>query len=530
MISATHHLSGSRLALVLLVSTLCLLVVLPFVLVRFPPLNDYPFHLARVVILAQIHDPQIAHFYSRGSFLLPNVAMDVFTIPLAAILGAEAAVRLFVEFTLIVVLVGAILLHRVAHGVQSPWPLLCVVLLHNGIFRFGFLNYLFGVGLALAASAVWLALPRRLPRLVFQLGASLVLLLCHLEAFGVFAIIVGGCELQTVILDWNNRPFLLHIRNLLTSALPFLFSIALFVLLSPTAGMAGHTMRWEFGLAAKAIAGLFSLSSGIIWLDLVTAGALAGLSVWLAWTRRLVVSPALGAAALLLFLAYMIVPERAMGALYIDVRLGPALAIVALLSLDLRSDVPHYIKRAVFVLALVLAGLRCAALSAQWTSYDRQTAAIVASFDRIQSGATLFAATSQPYTRLVADTSEKRAVWQPPLKHVASYAALHGAIFVPATWSDPTQQPLVVKPAFVDVKQFQGSSPFILSDGKAFDAFLNSLDNRLSDGRWPDLGSVYLLVVEPKALAPMHLPASFRIAAQGERFVLLESTRSAKVH
>ena len=121
--------------------------------------------------------PILARFYQQGSFFLPNIGMDAIAVPLSGLLGPEPATRIFVDLTLLTPLFGTILLHRAAHGRFSAWPLLAVLFLHNGIFRFGFFNYLFGMGLALAAAALWMVLRPGLTRSAIGLMAAILLLL-----------------------------------------------------------------------------------------------------------------------------------------------------------------------------------------------------------------------------------------------------------------------------------------------------------------------------------------------------------------
>jgi len=508
----------------LLILALSTLAILPFCLVRFPPINDYPFHLARIVILAQLDNSLISRFYTHGSYLLPNVALDAFAVPLAHVLGAEFSVRLFVALSLVLTLTGAVALHASAHKSLSVWPLLSFIWLYNGIFRFGFFNYLFGLGLAFFAAAAWIAMPKGIARLAFAFGASIVLLFCHLEAFAVFAIIAGGFELHTAISAWwlvrSWRP----VRDLLLSALPFIATITLFFLISPTASVAGSAVHYAPGRATKLYEGLFSLSSGIIWLDGVSAATLVVLLGWLCLARCVAVSSALALASSLLLLAFFVVPGAILGALHADSRLGPALAMLVLASLNLRTDAPRRAVLAVATVALSLAVLRTVALATSWAQYDREITPIVHALDKIEPGATLFAITSQPYPRLLADTAERRAAWQPPLKHVASYAVLHAPVFVPMIWANPTQQRLSVTTPFQDVREFQGENPTLVMSDAAFRVFMASLDGHLKSGRWPNLGRVYLLLVGAKLYQPMLPPTAFHLVAQGTNYALLKWT------
>jgi hypothetical protein len=77
------------------------------------------------------------------------------------------------------------------------WPLLAFLLLYNRIFLWGFLNYLFGIGVAFAGIALWLALERERSWLR-TLASSIVALACylsHVAAFGFYALVIIGIEL-----------------------------------------------------------------------------------------------------------------------------------------------------------------------------------------------------------------------------------------------------------------------------------------------------------------------------------------------
>src|SRR5438309_1903714 len=104
----------SRGTVLFAVAVVAILALVPVVANRFVPSNDYPFHLARMVILAQLDNPIFARFYEPGSFFLPNMSMDAIAVPLAQVLGPEFATRVFVELTLLVMLFGALLLHWAA--------------------------------------------------------------------------------------------------------------------------------------------------------------------------------------------------------------------------------------------------------------------------------------------------------------------------------------------------------------------------------------------------------------------------------
>lgn len=500
---------------------IALCAILPVILVRFLPSNDYPFHMARIVILSQLDNPIFDRFYDLGSFLLPNLAMDAVALLLAQVIPAELAARTFVALTLLVMLIGPILLHRSAHGRLSPWPLLSIAFLHNAIFAFGFFNYLFGLGLAFVAAAVWMAMKPSALRLVVGLLCAIVLIYCHMAAFGVFAVIAGSVEIYGAISRWRDAGKWRILAELCYAATPFILAIVLFFLLSPTAGVSEQGFGYDPYIGAKPYSLPFSLSSGILWLDALTAVVLISLGGWLAFTARLTISKPLALAVIMLSVAYIILPSSLMGSHFVDSRLGPALALLLLVAVDLRWNSNHHARRVVIAVACTLTIVRTVTFISVWSDDEKEIMPIIQAFEGIEPGATLFAATAEPYPRLLADTAERRAAWRPPLKHVASFAVLHGPVFVPMTFTDPTKQPLIVSPDYAGIKTFQDDNPTKVPDRNALDTLFAQIIGHLSAGDWPDIGAPYLLVVGSDRLQPLALPPGVTRIIDGDRFVLL---------
>ena len=69
--------------------------------------------------------------------------------------------RLFIALTFLLLAGGTAAIHRALFGRWSPWSLLAFLLLYTRLLLWGFMGYLFGCGLALAAFAAWIALARR---------------------------------------------------------------------------------------------------------------------------------------------------------------------------------------------------------------------------------------------------------------------------------------------------------------------------------------------------------------------------------
>lgn len=481
--------NGSLITLII-----ALLVLTPVILNQLIPLNDYPFHLARIVILSDLDNPLYSKFYQQGSFLLPNMAMDMFALPLTHFVSAETASRIFVMLSLLSMLFGTMMLHKAAHKRFSPWPLLAVVLLFNGIFRYGFLNYIFGMGIAFCAAALWLMMQPGYFRIFIALLASLFLVLLHFEAFAVFAVIVGSAEIHTAFKRWRDKEFKHSVLQLFISSTPFLITISLFKLLSPTAEVAAEGFGYAGYLGAKPYGALYSLLTGITWLDCMSLFTLAILSTFLLVTNRIKISAPLRFALVMMTIAFIVLPSSIMGSHFVDVRLGPAIALLYIATIDVKVA-DFNANRLIAGLAVVLAIITSTTITRQWIDFNKETSSIINVFKQTEPGATIFSATTQPFTHLIADTPVERAAWQPPLKHVASYAVLYGPKFVPMTFADLTKQPMNVSVKYRGIKDFQSDNPRKTFTGVELENYLQEIKNHLTSGVWPKLDNVYLFVM-----------------------------------
>ena len=509
----------------LIVLIITALIILPVFLTQLIPLNDYPFHLARIVILSDLDHPVYSEFYKQGSFLLPNMAMDMIAIPLASFVGAETASRIFVMLSLLSMLFGTMMLHYAAHKRFSPWPLLAVVFLFNGIFRYGFLNYIFGMGVAFFAAGLWLWMKPGYFRILVALIFSLLLVLLHFAAFGIFAIIVGSIEIHAASTSWRKLGLKVSIRRLFLSAAPFLMTIALFMLLSPTAEVANNGWNYPNYLGAKPYGALYSLLTGITWLDIISISSILILPIFLLFARRINIASNIMSAMLMMMIAFIVLPGSLMGSAFVYVRLGPAIALLWIAAIDVKAaDINA--NRLIVILVILLSVLTSSGITSQWHDFNQKTSEIVSVFDKTETGATIFSATAQPYTLLIADTPERRFAWNPPLKHIGSYAVLYGPKFVPMTFVDPMKQPLNVAEKYQDVKAFQGNNPRKTYSGPELEQFLLEIRAHLSDGNWPPLDNVYVFVMGFDRIKddfnPSILKGWAHVSESGDDYVLIK--------
>ena len=128
---------------------LTVIVLVPVFSVAVPPLADYVNHLARMYVIASGgRDPHLAAFYTIDWQLIPNLAMDLIVPLFARVMDVYSAGQIFTALTVLALVTGPMAVHRAIHGRLNAFPLVAFVIVYNGIFLFGMMNYLLGVGLA----------------------------------------------------------------------------------------------------------------------------------------------------------------------------------------------------------------------------------------------------------------------------------------------------------------------------------------------------------------------------------------------
>jgi hypothetical protein len=495
--------------------------LLPLLAVTIPPLHDYPFHLARADAIAALFG-QTSHptHYALGSFLLPNVAMDVVTLGLTAFMPPLLAGRVFLGLVVLLMVSGTAALHRALHGRLSPWPLLAAFFLYNWIYLYGFTNYLFGIGMTLWGVALWRAMRRTalVPRLLAGSILAVAILFCHLVAFGLFAVILGGLALTDAFMFWRrNGQFALVplLARLLPPSVPLAIALAVFVAVSPTAGQVREPITYFAWIGWKPLMAWRTLTGPIPWLDLATIGPLLAMLVLAAALRQLRLAPVMILPIALLALTFVVMPYGLFGSLYADARLPIAVLMVVIAALDVRPLKPLTL---VFSTALALGLLvaRDAVIARDWIAQAPVIAEYQTAFDTIPAGGILYVASAEPYPKLAWDSPEELARWHPPLKHLASLASIGRDLFVPSTWADPFKQPIHARPEDAKPRQLQGDNPFLTPTAAALADVVTRIRALREPGAAP---KDYLLLLRPEALTGTP-PSGLEPIARGATFQL----------
>ncbi len=498
--------------------------LVPLLLVQNPPLHDYMFHIARIHILNHWQGSSAlqAH-YVIGSFILPNIAFDVIVALLAQVMPLELAGRVFIGLTLALQLSGCMALYRTLHGRYGLWPLAAGLFLYNWIFLFGFLNYLFGVGVLLWATAVWIDLAARpgiVAKLLWGTAFSLVLFFSHLIACGLFAVIVAGYELQRAF-PMLRRQTARAIRGLVVGASIFILPIGLFFA-SATVGEAGNkTSHSLVNLLRTPPIFVRALLSGDYLVDLVSLAAVAACLGILVWRGRLVLARPMALPLILLAFSFLAMPHELFGGWGADTRIP--LVIVFVLIASVRPVLRDRWWNTVFVAILAVATVGQSAIrSYDWLGYDAVIQEFRTAFTALPAHSVLLIASE---TDVPSFQDIDLRLWQPPLPHVATLAVLEGRdIFVPDTFAHAGQQPITVTAPYKAIYQYQINKPFQVATTAALQGFIDHAQQLLAEARSTD--PVFVLLLYPQQFN-LALPAHTAVVASTSRSLLLAVERAA---
>lgn len=447
------------------------IVVWPFCLSSPLPLSDYPNHVARMHIIANLaNSADLARYYFVEWEFIPNLAMDLLVPLLIPALSAEAASLLFAALSLFMMASGAIVLHRKLYGRWSLVPFLAFFLLYNRHFLWGFLNYLFTVGLGLwvLAAHIHLRQSGRLFRIVLFTVLSLILMVSHLHAFASYAILVGGYELSIAWRNRQNFPW----GDLLTSAAQFVLPAILFVTLSST----GRASEIKWSSPMDKLAGMLDMVNNYnLSLDIATFTILFTLVAIGLARRQLSIHRDLRLPLAALFIIYLCLPRLIFASFGADRRLLVMVALVFVAALDIRVESARVRTMLMFSIATLFIA-RIGVLSVNWNNAQKTYRPILAAIDKLPTGvrvAVICGGDLFPYLQ------------NPPLEHVPNMAVISKNVYMNTLFAEPGKQvlrsvygstaPFSVDPSQtfrMDVDQVGKANPFDQVPWDRFDYFM----------------------------------------------------------
>ena len=476
--------------------TVAIISAIPLLLYAPAPLEDWPNHLSRVAILHDmLHGPSAwSAYYQIGTFLLPNVALDVGLLGLMHLgVGIDAASTFFLVLVYGLFISGACLLASAFKAFDPSKILLAVVLFYSNPLFFGFVNYVIGVAFLSLFVAFWLSARNTFVKALFAIAGAVVTFFCHIVSAGVFVAILGCIDLVRIIQSRSHwRPQSANLTSSLAAAV-----VGLLFCLSPFSSVDYGGSFWVNSGSFGPVIGFLLWKAEQIIRIIGGAGALHDLSIGLGMAVFLVIlamvaamrMPLTAIAAVgALWLLFAIAPESTGGGSFLDSRLPliPLMLMVCAARFSWRSWRGRNL--AIGTLAS-LCLVRTITIVQAWEIGHDVLTRYADEVKTLAPGSVIISARGSEFVPW-------REWWLPPLAAWASFAARQG-LFVPSVFADGTQQPLVLKSAyrpFADVMPMYTPAQFSQATDR-----IHGLCGQIAN-------PVYLLIVYPTP-AMQTLPA-----------------------
>ncbi len=405
-----------RLALVLI---LVAMLLTPIWSVVFPPLLDYPNHLARSFVLAHLNDSSFtfSKFYRADWGAYPYLGMDATLALLDRLFPIETAGRVFLSLcALALPAAGWFFLQQINPGDDATalWTLLIA---SNVFFLEGFLNFDLSLAVGFVALGLWLRwlANQSFARWIAALFVFTILYFAHLLGFGIAGLIM------VAYLALDRRPIRLWIWSG-ALALPSLF----FYLHSSRVGLSVNKIIFH-GLDDK-LDSLGAILHG--YLPMLDWISLAAVALWFmaAWWRN----PEFKwngkwlAIAIFLFALFWAIPWMWGEGSDLDIRVLPVLfvAILATARVGRRA-------RWLAVIPLLLFTARAVTVTRHFIDAQPDLAGLARSFDYVPRGALVL-----PIVEGDQDPIER------PFTHFWAYGVIRRGWFSPYLMDAPGQTPM----------------------------------------------------------------------------------------
>jgi hypothetical protein len=493
--------TAAPLALSLLVAA----ALAPAIMVDIPAMVDYPNHLARMYVLAAAGTPDQSPYYIVTWGLYPNLAMDLIVPPLGRLIGVEAATKAFLLSSQVLVVTGAIAIEWVVKGRHAIAGFAALLTLFGLPFAMGFVNFEFGLGVALWGIAAWLACAEKPwpARLALHSVFVLLLFLAHFFALGIYGLTIGCFELWRL---WSRR---FDVRRAVAMVGLMAGPVLLLLGVMVVAGGAIGGSRTEWDVASKVSWVLLAING---YSAPLSAGSVVTLAVliWVLFRKRLLsFSPAgrwIAAGFLLVFLA---LPFRLLDTAFADVRMVVAAACV--LPAFMVIEIPDGRVGGALIAAVAAVALANIAFVAHvWRGYDADYAAFKRSFAMIERGSRVLVGHGGTAPDPPEDLSEY------PAYHAPTLAVHFAKALVPNLFTYPGKQPIEVVPAFRHLAITQGGPvPLALLQHLAAGGAAAGAPVFLHN--WPD-DFDYLYLLGPRIANP--LPDLLEEVMNARRFTL----------
>jgi hypothetical protein len=406
---------------------------IPLLYPPIPPLVDLLGHMGRYrVELDLASSPWLQRYYGYRWAAIGNLGVDVLVKLLGPALGLELAVKLIVLAIPPLTAAGFLWVAREVHGRIPPTAFFALPLIYGHPFLFGFVNYSLAMALAFLVFGLWLRLGRlgrtRL-RAVLFVPISVVIFFCHTYGWGALGLLCFSAEAVRQ-----------HDKGIGWWKAGLKAALHASVMALPVAIM----LAWRSETHGGSISGWFNWSMKLLWLttvfrdrwqyfDLASLAVVPAVLIVALRHDKLTFSRNLAFSAIVLIVAFAVVPWTVFGSAYADMRLVPYMMAVLLLAIRFRDRIDFRLGSALAAAGLLFCVVRlgATALSLKIAADDQQ--AKLAALDHVPVGARLVSFVGTPCR---GDWTMHR------LDHLPALALVRREAFSNDQWSVPGAQML----------------------------------------------------------------------------------------
>lgn len=201
---------------------LCLTIIalVPVWLVPFPPLQDYPFHLLRVHIIANYANPSFNYdeLFSLNLFPIPYILTDYIHVLLSGFFSIPVAGKIVLSIYIVLFPLSVFYFVRSVDQHKTVFGFFAFLFIYNWYFNKGFVGFVFGIPFYLFALGYWWRVKDRLAWRQ-QLIMALLILGIYLSHLYVYAFFLYTFVIVVVLAYRNIRKIAVALVPLLPSLL-----------------------------------------------------------------------------------------------------------------------------------------------------------------------------------------------------------------------------------------------------------------------------------------------------------------------
>jgi hypothetical protein len=357
--------------------------MLPLIYPPIPPLVDLFGHMGRYRVELDLNrSPWLQQYFNYHWAAIGNLGVDLLVLLLGPVMGLEPAVKLIVLLIPPLTAIGFLWVAREVHGRVPPTAFFALPFIYGYPFLFGFVNFALSVAFAFLAFGLWLRLGR-LDRTVVRewvfVPISLGVFFTHTYGWGLLGLMCFSAE-AVRLHDRGRTWWHAGLEAALRTSVMALPILVMLIWRSETHG--GQTFGWfEWKMKWRWI--YSALRDRWKWFDIASLVVPVFVFLYAILNRifghTLSLSRNLVFSAMVLAVAFIVLPRIVFGSAYADMRLVPYLMAVGLLAIRFRGSQTGVTAQVLAALGLLFFATRTAANTVSFAmAADDQTAKLEA--------------------------------------------------------------------------------------------------------------------------------------------------------